>query len=77
MGIHADVNVGNNKYIWLGTYKVFDSFMFPFVQAVSGWKWAHAYGVDRDSSTFIVECSAATWGGRGLDTMPPEPHQAR
>lgn len=38
-GIHTDVHVGNNKYIWLGTDKVFDSFMFPFVQTDSGWIW--------------------------------------
>jgi 2-polyprenyl-6-methoxyphenol hydroxylase-like FAD-dependent oxidoreductase len=45
-GIHTDVHVGNNKYIWPGTDKVFDFFMFPFVQTDSGWIWAHAYGVD-------------------------------
>lgn len=61
----------NNKYIWLGTDKVFGSFMFPFVQTDSGWIWAHAHGVDPDSSTFIVECSAETWSGLGFDTMPP------
>jgi 2-polyprenyl-6-methoxyphenol hydroxylase-like FAD-dependent oxidoreductase len=70
-GINTDVHVGSNKYIWLGTDKVFDSFMFPFVRTDSGWIWAHAYGVDPDSSTFIVECSAETWGGLGFDTMPP------
>ena len=70
-GIHTDVHVGNNKYIWLGTDKVFDSFMFPFVQTDSGWIWAHACGVGPDSSTFIVECSAETWNGLGFDTMPP------
>jgi hypothetical protein len=36
MGIHTDVCVDNNKYIWLGTDKVFDSFMFPFIQTDSG-----------------------------------------
>ena len=70
-GIHAGVHVGDNKYIWLGTDKVFDSFMFPFARTDSGWIWAHAYGVDPDSSTFIVECSTETWSGLGFDTMPP------
>jgi 2-polyprenyl-6-methoxyphenol hydroxylase-like FAD-dependent oxidoreductase len=70
-GINTDVHVGSNNYIWLGTDKVFDSFMFPFVRTDSGWIWAHAYGVDPDSSTFIVECSAETWRGLGFDTMPP------
>jgi 2-polyprenyl-6-methoxyphenol hydroxylase-like FAD-dependent oxidoreductase len=70
-GIDTDVHVGSNKYIWLGTDKVFESFTFPFVCTHSGWIWAHAYGVDAESSTFIVECSADTWTGLGLDTMPP------
>ena len=71
-GISTDVHVGGNKYIWLGTDKVFDSFTFPFVQTDSGWIWAHAYGVDAESSTFIVECSAGTWAGLGFDAMPPK-----
>jgi 2-polyprenyl-6-methoxyphenol hydroxylase-like FAD-dependent oxidoreductase len=69
-GISTDVHVGGNKYIWLGTDKVFDSFTFPFIQTHSGWIWAHAYGVDAESSTFIVECSADTWDGLGFDAMP-------
>ena len=43
-GIHTDVRLGSNKYIWLGTDKVFESFTFPFVRTDSGWIWAHAYG---------------------------------
>jgi len=68
-GIRTEVHVGANKYIWLGTDKVFDSFTFPFVQTEKGWVWAHAYGVDAGSSTFIVECSAETWSGLGFATM--------
>lgn len=71
-GIHTDVRQGNNKYIWLGTDKVFKSFTFPFVQTDSGWIWAHAYGVDAESSTFIVECSTETWTGLGFDALAPE-----
>lgn len=71
-GIHPDVRRGSNKYIWLGTDKVFKSFTFPFVQTDSGWIWAHAYGVDAESSTFIVECSAETWAGLGFCALPPE-----
>jgi 2-polyprenyl-6-methoxyphenol hydroxylase-like FAD-dependent oxidoreductase len=71
-GISTDVHVGGNKYIWLGTDKVFDSFTFPFIQTDSGWIWAHGYGADAESSTFVVECSADTWAGLGFDTMPPE-----
>ncbi len=71
-GFGTDIHLGDNKYIWLGTDKVFESFTFLFVQTDSGWIWAHAYGVDAESSTFIVECSAQTWAGLGFGAMPPE-----
>jgi 2-polyprenyl-6-methoxyphenol hydroxylase-like FAD-dependent oxidoreductase len=70
-GIETDVRPGTNKYIWLGTEKVFSTFTFPFVETGSGWVWAHAYGVDAGSSTFIVECGQETWAGLGFGTMPP------
>ena len=60
---------GSNKYIWLGTDKVFDQFNFLFVPTESGWIWAHAYGIDSESSTFIVECASETWHGLGFDAM--------
>jgi len=65
----TDVRVNINKYIWLGTGKVFKSFMYCFVHTNSGWVWAYAYGIDAKSSTFIVECSPETWAGLGFDTM--------
>jgi 2-polyprenyl-6-methoxyphenol hydroxylase-like FAD-dependent oxidoreductase len=67
----TDVRTGSNKYIWLGTDRVFRSFTFPFVRTDYGWVWAHAYGYDAESSTFIVECAAETWAGLGFDTMSP------
>jgi 2-polyprenyl-6-methoxyphenol hydroxylase-like FAD-dependent oxidoreductase len=65
----TSVDVGRNKYVWLGTSKVFDSFTFPFVQTDAGWIWFHAYGFDSDGSTFIVECSPETWTGLGFDRL--------
>lgn len=69
---HTDIRVGRNKYIWLGTGKVFGSFSFFFVQTDSGRVWAHAYGIDSASSTFLVECSPQTWAGLGFDRMSTE-----
>jgi anthraniloyl-CoA monooxygenase len=63
---------GRNKYIWLGTSKVFESFTFPFVHTEAGWIWAHAYGFDSENSTFIVETSPETWRGLGFDGLPPD-----
>jgi anthraniloyl-CoA monooxygenase len=65
----VDIDVRANKFVWLGTSKVFDAFTFAFEQTEHGWVWAHAYLFADDCSTFIVECSEATWRGLGFDTM--------
>jgi 2-polyprenyl-6-methoxyphenol hydroxylase-like FAD-dependent oxidoreductase len=65
----TDVAVGRNKYIWLGTSRVFDSFTFAFVNTDVGWIWCHAYGFDGSASTFIAECSPETWTGLGFDRL--------
>jgi 2-polyprenyl-6-methoxyphenol hydroxylase-like FAD-dependent oxidoreductase len=69
---HSDVRLGNNKYVWLGTSKVFESFMYSFVRTDSGWIWAYGYPINAESSTFIVECTPQTWTGLGLDTLPSQ-----
>ncbi len=58
-----------NKFVWLGTNKVFDAFTFAFEKTEHGWIWAHAYRFAPDCSTFIVECSEETWRGFGFDRM--------
>jgi 2-polyprenyl-6-methoxyphenol hydroxylase-like FAD-dependent oxidoreductase len=65
----TELDVGRNKYIWLGTSKVFDLFTFAFVPTPAGWIWCHAYGFDDETSTFIVECTPETWTGLGLDRL--------
>jgi anthraniloyl-CoA monooxygenase len=72
--LHADqfqtsLEGRRNKYIWLGTTKVFDAFTFAFVQTVAGWIWFHAYGFGYEASTCIVECSPETWRGLGFDRL--------
>jgi 2-polyprenyl-6-methoxyphenol hydroxylase-like FAD-dependent oxidoreductase len=57
---------GRNRYVWLGTSKVFEVFTFPFVETDAGWIWAHAYGYADGASTFIVECSPEAWAGLGF-----------
>ncbi|AJP71669.1 bifunctional salicylyl-CoA 5-hydroxylase/oxidoreductase [Sphingomonas hengshuiensis] len=68
---HFDIDIQprRNKYIWLGTHKVFDAFTFAFEQLEEGWVWAHAYRFDDSLSTFIVEMAPETWAALGLDTM--------
>jgi len=65
----VDIDVRTNKYIWLGTKQSFDAFTFAFVETPHGWIWAHAYQFEPGASTFIVECTEATWRGLGFDAM--------
>jgi anthraniloyl-CoA monooxygenase len=65
----VDIDVRANKFVWLGTSKVFDAFTFAFEETEHGWIWAHAYRFAPDASTFIVECSEETWRGFGFDRM--------
>jgi 2-polyprenyl-6-methoxyphenol hydroxylase-like FAD-dependent oxidoreductase len=62
-------HTGRNKYVWLGTTKVFDDFTFAFVETAAGWIWCHAYCFDGETSTFIVECSTPTWSLLGFDRI--------
>jgi 2-polyprenyl-6-methoxyphenol hydroxylase-like FAD-dependent oxidoreductase len=63
------IDTGRNRYMWLGTTKVFDAFTFAFVRTEAGWIWCHAYGFDATASTFIVECSPETWAGLGFGRL--------
>ena len=67
-----DVDVRPNKYIWLGTHRLFEAFTFIFEHTEHGWIWAHAYRFDSDTSTFIVECQESAWKGFGFDRMSQE-----
>ncbi|MEU4087418.1 FAD-dependent monooxygenase [Streptomyces aureus] len=64
----TEVARGRNRYIWLGTTKVFDSFTFSFVETDHGWIWCYAYRFGDDRSTLVIECAPRTWTGLGLDT---------
>ncbi|HEY0001455.1 MAG TPA: FAD-dependent monooxygenase [Actinoplanes sp.] len=63
----TDIEVGRNKYIWLGTRYVFRTFTFGFELTPAGWIWFHAYPFDDRTSTFIVECTPSTWAALRLD----------
>jgi anthraniloyl-CoA monooxygenase len=65
----VDIDVRKNKFVWLGTSKVFDAFTFAFEETEHGWIWAHAYRFAPDCSTFIIECSEETWANFGFDAM--------
>ena len=67
--LDVDIDLRPNKFIWLGTNKLFDAFTFIFKETTAGWLWVHAYCFDKNTSTFIVECQESTWQKLGLDEM--------
>jgi 2-polyprenyl-6-methoxyphenol hydroxylase-like FAD-dependent oxidoreductase len=60
------------KYIWLGTPRMFDRFVFTFHESPYGPLWAYAYRFDNHFSTFNVECHEDTWRRAGLDGATEE-----
>lgn len=67
-----DIVVRPNRYIWLGTHKLFDAFTFAFEKTEHGWFQAHIYKFDDSTTTFIVECPEHVWQAHGLDTADQE-----
>ena len=61
------VELGKNKYIWLGTRQLFHGLTLIFRQHEAGLFIAHAYKFDDSTSTFIVECGEATWRNARFD----------
>ena len=68
----AEIKLAKNKFVWLGTHKVFEAFTFIFEETEHGWIWAHCYRFDKDTSTFIAECDQATWDKFGFEHMSKE-----
>jgi anthraniloyl-CoA monooxygenase len=64
-----DMVVRPNRYIWLGTDKLFDAFTFDFQRTEHGWFQAHIYRFDESTSTFIVETTEDVFKEHGIDKM--------
>jgi anthraniloyl-CoA monooxygenase len=62
-----DIAVRPNRFIWLGTHRLFDAFTFDFQKTEHGWFAAHIYQFDKHTTTFIVECPDDVWLAHGLD----------
>jgi anthraniloyl-CoA monooxygenase len=58
-----------NKYIWLGTHHLFHGLTLTFREHPAGLFIAHSYKFNDTTSTFIVECSEATWANAGFAEM--------
>jgi anthraniloyl-CoA monooxygenase len=71
---HADffqpsVDVRQNRYVWLGTPRLFHGLVMIFRRNEDGLFIAHAYKFSPTMSTFIVECPPETWARAGFDRL--------
>jgi anthraniloyl-CoA monooxygenase len=67
-----DIVTRPNRYIWLGTHRLYDAFTFDFQKTEHGWFQAHIYKFDEHTTTFIVECPESVWKAHGLDSADQE-----
>ena len=67
-----DIDLRRNRFVWLGTTRLFEAFTFDFQQTPHGWFQAHAYRFDATHSTFIVETPEEVWKKAGIDQMEKE-----
>jgi anthraniloyl-CoA monooxygenase len=65
--VRTTVDLRPNRFVWLGTTKPFPAFTFYFKRDACGLWRVHAYQYAPDRSTFIVECTEATWRAAGMD----------
>jgi len=62
-----DIVTRPNRYIWLGTHRLYDAFTFTFEKTEHGWFQAHIYKFDENTTTYIVETPEEVWKAHGLD----------
>jgi anthraniloyl-CoA monooxygenase len=70
------LDVRGNKYMWLGTDKVFEAFKFFVKETEWGVMQIHGYPYSDEGSTFIVEMHEDVWNAAGFgpdagDLLPP------
>jgi 2-polyprenyl-6-methoxyphenol hydroxylase-like FAD-dependent oxidoreductase len=66
----TEIEVTDDKYIWLGSDRKTSTFVYYFAETDFGWIWGASYGVRSELSAFVVHCAPETWAGLGFDAMP-------
>ena len=65
--LQPEVSARPNRFVWLGSTFPFEAFTFWFKEDQHGLWRVHAYRYDDQHSTFILECTEATWRAAGMD----------
>ena len=63
------LEVLTNRFAWYGTVQPFECLTLTFRESAHGAFVAHHYRHSAAMSTFVVECTDATWRKAGLDRM--------
>ena len=63
------LDVRKNRYIWLGTRRLFSGLTLTFKETEAGVFAAHSYRFSPDTSTFIVEAVGDAWERAGFEGM--------
>jgi len=71
------VSLARNRYIWLGTPRLFHGLTLTFRETEWGPFAAHSYKFSPSLSTFIVECGPDTWERAGFSSMTEQQTCAR
>lgn len=66
------LDVRRNRYIWLGTRRLFSGLTLTFKESEAGVFAAHSYRFSPDTSTFIVEAVGDAWERAGFERMGEE-----
>lgn len=67
----------DEKFVWFGTTKRFETLTQTFVTSEWGTFNAHHYRYAPAMSTFIIECDRDSWLRAGFDHLPPDAMKAR
>ncbi len=69
-----DLELAHNRYIWLGTPRLFHGLTLTFRPTDEGLFIAHSYKFCEDLSTFIVECDPESFRQAGFESDDTEAH---
>lgn len=61
------ITLKKNRFVWLGSTKPLDAFTYFFRSTPHGTIAAHTYQYEEGMSTWIFECSDATWQNLGFE----------